>query len=135
MTARKIAAALALLGAAAAVAQTADAPPPPTTTPPAADTPSDAVNARRAVRDKATGKLRAPTPEEFEAMRAAQPQTAVRSGPLQVRQHAGGMRSAVLGPEYLVTLRGTRRADGSVRQSHVHANHEHPVIRDTRPTE
>lgn len=134
MTARKIAAALALLGAAAAAAQTADTPPPPATSP-AADTPSDAVSARRAVRDKATGKLRAPTPEEFEAMRAAEPQTAAKTAPVQVRQHASGMRSAVLGPEYLVTLRGSRQADGSVRRSHVHGNHEHPVVRDTRPTE
>jgi hypothetical protein len=134
MTARKIAAALALLGAAAAAAQTADTPPPPTTSA-AADAPGDAVNARRAVRDKATGKLRAPTPEEFEAMSAAQPQRAARTAPVRVRQHPTGMRSAVLGPEYLVTLRGTRQADGSVRQSHVHGSHEHPVVRDNRPTE
>jgi hypothetical protein len=134
MTARKIAAALALLGAAAAAAQTADTPPPPTTST-AADAPGDAANARRAVRDKATGKLRAPTPEEFEAMSAAQPQSAAKSGPVQVRQHANGMRSARLGPEYLVTLKGTRRADGSVQQSHPVAEPARPVARDNRPTE
>jgi hypothetical protein len=134
MTARKIAAALALLGAAAAAAQTADTPPPPTASP-TADTPSDAVSARRAVRDKATGKLRAPTPEEFEAMRAAEPQTAAKTAPVQVRQHANGMRSARLGPEYLVTLKGTRRADGSVQQFHPVAEPAQPVVRDNRPTE
>lgn len=143
MTFRKIAAALALFGMAAAAAHATDTAAPAALSPEASSA-GDAPSARRAVRDAATGKMRAPTAEEFEAMRASErsaraarglPDTGARKSPVRVVQHASGMRSAVLGPEYLVTLRGQRQKDGSIRQSHAHGDHEHPVLRDARPTE
>lgn len=108
--------------------------------------PTNAVGeaqAMRAVRDKATGKLRAPTADELEAMHASEraarkarglPETAEPT-PLRVQLHASGMRSAVLGPDFLVTLRGERRADGSVRRFHPDGDHEHSLDRNSRPTE
>lgn len=101
--------------------------------------------ALRAVRDKATGKLRAPSQEELESMlqeeraqrRArGEPEVAATSAqPLSVRRHASGMRSAVLGPEYLVTVQGKRAADGSMVQTHADPAHEHPTPAKQHPTE
>jgi hypothetical protein len=62
------------------------------------------------------------------------PETA-EPAPLRLQLHANGMRSAVLGADYLVTLKGERRADGSVRRFHPLVDHEHSVDRDNRPTE
>lgn len=101
-----------------------------------------ATHSLRAVRDKATGRLRAPTADELEAMQArergqrqARGQSgAVQTEPLRTQLHANGMRSAVLGPDYLITLKGERRADGSVHRFHPDEQHAHPV-RDNRPTE
>ena len=109
----------------------------------AATTAVGEAQAMRAVRDKVTGKLRAPTADELEAMHANEraarkarglPETA-EPAPLRLQLHANGMRSAVLGADYLVTLKGERRADGSVRRFHPHGDHEHSVDRDNRPTE
>lgn len=96
--------------------------------------------ALRAVRDKTTGKLRAPTADEREAMEASERATRQARGqaepaPLRVQWHANGMRSAVLGADYLITLKGERRADGSVRRFHPQGDHEHSVAQDNRPTE
>lgn len=134
-------AALALAASASAVTA-ADAPVADTQAQPAAAAQADS---RRAVRDKVTGKLRAPTAEEAEAMRASQgaaraargvsEPAAARSGPMRVVQHGGGMRSAVLGTEYLVTLKAQRRADGSLDITHNQPGLDHPVSRDVRPTE
>lgn len=108
--------------------------------------PAAAVHAQslRAVRDKETGKLRAPTEDELKALledertqrRArGQREPSVEPTPLVVRQHASGMRSAVLGPDFLENLKGTRRADGSVETSHADPAMEHPTNRPQRPTE
>lgn len=99
--------------------------------------------ALRAVRDKATGQLRAPTADELKAMIAAERAARKARGlpevetqaPLVVRQHVGGMRSARLGPDYLVTLKGERRADGSVRRFHEQGGPAHADAHDHRPTE
>jgi hypothetical protein len=129
------------LAAAAGAASAADATVSDTQAQPAAATQADS---RRAVRDKVTGKLRAPTPEEAEALRASQsaaraarglPDSAAKAAPVRVVQHAGGMRSAVLGTEYLVTLKAQRRADGSLDVTHNQPGLDHPVSRDLRPTE
>ncbi|MDP3819968.1 MAG: hypothetical protein Q8R33_00695 [Burkholderiales bacterium] len=125
------------LAASAGAATAADTPVSDTQAQAAAAAQADS---RRAVRDQVTGKLRAPTPEEAEAMRAARAAGGVaepgaRSGPLRVVQHGGGMRSAVLGTEYLVTLKAQRRADGSLAITHNQPGLDHPVSRDLRPTE
>ena len=130
------------LAASANAATAADAPVADPQVQPAATAQADS---RRAVRDKVTGKLRAPTPEEAEAMRASQSAAraargvaapaAAKSGPMRVVQHGGGMRSAVLGTEYLVTLKAERRADGSLAVIHNQPGLDHPVSRDVRPTE
>jgi len=96
--------------------------------------------ALRAVRDKTTGKLRAPTADEREAMEATERAARQAGGlsepaPLRIQWHANGMRSAVLGADYLITLKGERSADGSVRRFHPQGDHEHPVAQDNRPTE
>jgi hypothetical protein len=110
----------------------------------AADTPVSDTQAQPAARDKVTGKLRAPTAEEAEAMRAGErgaraargvAEPGAKTGPLRVVQHGGGMRSAVLGTEYLVTLKAQRQADGSLAITHNQPGLEHPVSRDLRPTE
>lgn len=103
------------------------------------------AQALRAVRDKATGKLRAPTADELRAMEAQERAARRARGlpeveaptPLVVRQHASGMRSVKLGPEHMMTLRGERQPDGSIRRFHPDGTtHDHaPVARDNRPTE
>ena len=121
------------LAASAGAATAADTPVSDTRAQPAAAAQADS---RRAVRDKVTGQLRAPTAEEAEAMRASQGAArAAKTAPMRVVQHAGGMRSAVLGTEYLVTLKAQRRADGTLDITHNQAGLDHPVSRDVRPTE
>ena len=110
----------------------------------AATTAAGEAQAMRAVRDKVTGKLRAPTADEIESMesqeRAARkarglPEVADPKA-LKITRHANGMRSAKLGPEFLMTLRGERRSDGSVRRFHPDGvEHHHPATSDVRPTE
>ena len=103
-----------------------------------------AKQAVRAVRDKETGRLRAPTDEELEQMlqadRAARKARGLSEDgpatPLVVRQHANGMRSAVLGPEYLVTLKAQRTAEGKLSVAHDKAIHEHATpVQPQRATE
>ncbi len=128
------------LAVSAGAASAADAPVSDTQAQPAA---AAQPEARRAVRDKVTGQLRAPTAEEAEAMRASQSAarsargaaTGAKSAPMRVVQHGGGMRSAVLGTEYLVTLKAQRQPDGSLAISHNQPGLDHPVSRDVRPTE
>jgi hypothetical protein len=110
----------------------------------AASTPVAEAQSVRAVRDKATGKLRAPTADEIEAMESQErtdrkarglPETADPKS-LTITRHANGMRSARLGPEFLMSLRGERRSDGSVRRFHLDGvEHDHHPVRDVRPTE
>jgi hypothetical protein len=109
----------------------------------AAPTLSEA-NALRVVRDKATGKLRAPTADEAKSMDDAE--RAVRKArglpevaavaPVAVTRRADGTLAARLGPEYLMTLKAERRADGSVRRFHDDGA-DHPVAapHQTLPTE
>ena len=125
------------LAASAGAATAADATVSDTQAEPAAAAQADS---RRAVRDKVTGKLRAPTPEEAEALRAARSarstsQAGAKTTPMRVVQHGGGMRSAVLGTEYLVTLKAQRQPDGSLAITHNQPGLDHPVSRDVRPTE
>jgi hypothetical protein len=137
MTLKTITASIALLGLAAGAAQAADPAP-------QADQPQQIQQERRAVRDSVTGKLRAPTEEELAAMDAqpnarAQQQRSAPAAPLVVRQHANGMRSAVLGREYRSTLVADRQADGKLVIRHANPAHEHGSNATskpaTRPTE
>ena len=99
----------------------------------------DVAPAKRVVRDKHTGKLRAPNEDELQQMIAAE--NAARASqvrtraPLVVRQYPNGMRGAVLGPEYLLSLKAQRRADGSVEVSHDQPQHNHAASNAKLPTE
>jgi hypothetical protein len=102
------------------------------------------AQARRVVRDKETGKLRAPTQEELKVMleeeRAArnargQPEPSAERTPIAVRQHPNGMRSVVLGRDFLINIQAQRRSDGTVEISHTDPAHEHPTTKPQRPTE
>jgi hypothetical protein len=90
--------------------------------------PAPSLDGRRAVRDSVTGKLRAPTEEEAAAMSAASRARAAKA-PAVVRQHANGMRSAVLGPEYLSTLQAERSSDGRLVIRHASQGDEHANAR------
>jgi hypothetical protein len=139
MKTRVIAASIAALGLAASAAQASE----PTGTE-AAPAGSDS-QALRVVRDKQTGKLRAPTADELKAMQAAEraerrarglPESP-QSQPLVVTRHADGMLSAKLGPEYMMTLKGERQPDGSMRRFHEDGTtHEPaPAAHNDLPTE
>lgn len=90
---------------------------------------------RRMVRDQETGRLRAATVQEMAEMDAAARADRVARGlpaeepakAVVVRQHPNGMRSATLGPEHMVTLRGQRGADGRIVQLHDDPAHAHPA--------
>lgn len=131
-----IAASIAALGLATSSIQASE-PTQAEAAPAAAD-----AQALRVVRDKQTGKLRAPTADELKVMQAAEraerrARGVPESQPLVVTRHASGMLSAKLGPEYMMTLEGERQPDGSVRRFHADGTaHEHaPVAHDDRPTE
>ena len=90
----------------------------------------------------ATGE--APTQEELRVMledeRAArkargQPEPSATPTPIAVRQHPSGMRSAVLGRDFLISIQAQRRTDGTVEISHTDPAHEHPTAKSQRPTE
>ena len=140
MTARAIAASIAALGLAATAVQATE----PTRTeavPEAAPTTAEG-QALRAVRDKKTGKLRAPTADELKALQALEraerrARGEPESKPLVIKRHPSGMLSAELGPEYMMNLRGERQPDGSVRRFHSDGStHDGaPVANDDRPTE
>jgi hypothetical protein len=102
------------------------------------------VDSIRVVRDKATGRLRAPSQDELREMLAAEKaerkakglsESSAEPAPLQVREHANGMKSAVLGADYLVTLEARRDADGKLTKEHDSAAHEHSAVADERPLE
>lgn len=125
-----LAALTALLGVAATGAQAApetQAAQASTDAAPAA--PAGTDSARRVVRDPVSGRLRAPTNEELAAEQAERrARGAADQGPgapLIVRQHANGMRSAVLGPDYMVTLKAERGADGKLSIKHANPSHDH----------
>jgi hypothetical protein len=103
------------------------------------------ANALRVVRDKATGKLRAPNADELKAMEQAERDARKAKGlpeaaapaPVQVTRRADGTLAARLGPEYLMTLKAERRADGSLRQFHDDPAFTHPAAprQNVLPTE
>jgi hypothetical protein len=129
---KKLTGALAALAAALAVPALADEERSVDENPPAGDeqatAESDApafAGGLRVVRDKKTGELRAPNANELaemEAMEKAarQAKGARSAAPAEpvVVTHPNGMRSAELGPEYLISLEGTRKEDGTVEKSH-----------------
>lgn len=133
MSLKTISASIAMLGLALGIAQAGEATPAATPASPQAtpQTTSDvAAQGRRAVRDQDTGKFRAPTMEELEAEKADRKARGIAeptgpTAPLAVRQHASGMRSAVLGPEYMVTLKAERGPDGRLIVRHANPAHEH----------
>lgn len=137
-----LAVSLGLVGAAAPLTASAGPADDATSNQAAATVPAEA-NALRVMRDKTTGKLRAPTAEESKAMdddaRAARkarglPETATPT-PAHVTRRADGALAARLGPDYLQTLKAERRADGSVRRFHDDGA-DHPVAapHNTLPT-
>ncbi len=109
--------------------------------------PQATMSGLRAVRDKKTGKLRAPNPNELREIEAAESadraargvSPAAASEPVVVR-HASGMLSAKLGPEYLISLHGERTKEGAIEQSHPDTSeqadtNETVVGQDALPTE
>ncbi len=101
----------------------------------------------RAVRDKKTGKFRAPNANELQEMEEAEAansaargaSTAATAEPVVVH-HASGMLSAQLGPEHMMSLGGTQHADGSIEKSHSDNaesadSSEKTVVLETLPTE
>jgi hypothetical protein len=89
--------------------------------------PTASADAMRVVRDKATGKLRAPNANELEQMLAAEkaerkargaPEPSADPKPMQVRTYPSGMKAAVLGPEFLVAVEARRDADGNLVVRH-----------------
>jgi hypothetical protein len=106
--------------------------------PPAAQPATAAqAQARYVVRDAQTGQLRAPTDEELSAMLARQNTASRMAAPRAtvVQKHPGGMRSAVLGTEHLVTIQAQRRANGTLDVSHTDATQAHPARPQPLPTE
>jgi hypothetical protein len=102
------------------------------------------ASAQRAFRDPQTGQLRAPTEEELQAilaeeraMRAAtgQREPTGPSAPMSFRKYPNGMRSAVLGPDFLISLKAERSPDGKVVISHDRPGNEHTPATTQRTTE
>lgn len=126
MTSRRfLAVPLALGLASAALAQRpSDQPKDHTATAQAVSQPTAAGEARRVVRDPVTGLLRAPTEQEIAADNARTGRTGP-GAPLSVRHHPSGMKSAVLGPDYMSTLLAERRADGTIALRHGRTSDEH----------
>jgi hypothetical protein len=102
----------------------------------------------RAVRDKKTGKLRAPNANEIRDMEEAEKaknnasketSTAAATETVVVH-HADGMLSAKLGQEHLVSIEGERNADGAIEKSHLGDEKnadtkDNTVVSDILPTE
>jgi hypothetical protein len=139
MTLKTITASIALLGLAVGTAQAGGPAAPPAEQAQATTTPSpqQTQQERRVVRDSVTGKLRAPTEEELAAQAAQRnaraQQRSAPAAPLVVRQHANGMRSAVLGPEYRSTLKAERQSDGKLVIRHANPADEHVSNAKTNP--
>ena len=108
-------------------------------TPAASDQPV-VIDGMRAVRDKQTGKLRAPNDKELKELLKAEKASGSQQ-PTQdttrviVREHENGMRSAELGPEFLVSVEAYRDEDGVLRTRHTDPKLEHPAPAQSFPTE
>lgn len=87
-----------------------------------ASNPSAAVAADglRVMRDKATGRLRAPTADEARALDAAAAKSAPQA--LVITEHANGMKSARLTDEYLMSLEA-QAGHGGLRVGHADGSH------------
>ena len=109
---------------------------------------SDAVSASeamRVVRDKETGQLRTPNNEELKQMLDAEKAQRKARGesepsadpqPVAVRTYSGGMKAAVLGPEFLVSLEARRDADGNLVVTHSRPEYDaHAEPANELPTE
>jgi hypothetical protein len=112
----------------AAGTSSASKSPTSTSTPAAAGT-----EARRVVRDPVTGRLRAPTEQELAAEQARTGATGPGE-PLRVRVHANGMKSAVLGPDYMSTVIVERAADGRLVTRHANPRDEHARVSPATPS-
>ena len=106
--------------------------------------PAASADALRVVRDKATGKLRAPNPSELKEMLEAEKAQRKARGepepasaqPLAITHPANGMISAKLGPEFLVSLEAHRDADGNLVVRHADPADEHVTAPQAQlPTE
>jgi hypothetical protein len=100
------------LAAVAAPADDAAAPPPKATV-----ENTTAAKSLIVVRDRATGKLRAPTPEEVQKLMASGRQSAVKSEPRDVRSHTGAPGVA-LGDSMLHDELVRKNARGVIEQAH-----------------
>jgi hypothetical protein len=104
-----------------------------------------ASEAMRVVRDKQTGQLRAPNNEELKQMLEAEkaerkargePAPSADPQPLEVRTYSSGMKAAVLGPEFLVTLEARRDAEGNLVVAHSKPEYDaHAEPANVLPTE
>lgn len=99
-----------------------------------------ALDGLRVVRDKDTGKLRAPDENELKELLRAERAQGRRSGEEEtrsvvIRQHADGMMSAELGPEFLVNVEAWRDEKGELHIRHDDPAHEHAVPVRALPTE
>jgi len=106
---------------------------------------ADTTEALRVVRDKQTGQLRAPNSDELKEMLEAEkadrmargkPESAAEAQPVQVRTHASGMKSAVLGEDFLVSVEAHRDTNGNLVMKHADPADEHVAAPTTElPTE
>lgn len=104
-----------------------------------------ASEALRVVRDKETGKLRAPNNTELKEMIAAEkaerkakglPESSQDTEAVEIRTHANGMKSARLGPGFLVSLEAKRDADGHLVVTHAQPGYDvHVAPATEQPTE
>ena len=94
----------------------------------------------RAVRDKKTGKLRAPNDKELKELLKAEkasgrPQPTHDTSSVIVRKHENGMLSAELGPEFLVSVEAYRDENGMLSVRHSDPRLEHSAPNQSFPTE
>jgi len=86
----------------------------------------------KAVRDAATGRLRAPTAQEMAKMSAGEPATT--EAEIEVRVAGNGMKSARLPASMLVSVEARRDAQGQIRTEHDRAG-LNPAAMSALPTE
>mgnify|MGYP000367225181 CR=1 FL=1 len=88
--------------------------------------------ALRVVRDKQSGRLRAPTTEEIIEMNAAAPAATAAPAEIVVHTAADGTKSARLNEEYMMQLNAGVSGAGEVSLSHGETLHAQPA---TQPEE
>jgi hypothetical protein len=110
-----------------------------------ADDTATTADALRVVRDKETGQLRAPSQgelkqllDEEKAARKArgEPEPAADAQPVEVREYGDGMKAAVLGPEFFVTVLVERDENGELVIRHANPADDHAAAPASKlPTE